>query len=204
MHSTRSALSLRAVGAMLAALLCLGVVMPAAASAHAALVESDPASGASLDASPEQVRVTFNEPLQEAFAAVTVTGPEGARWSLDDVRVEGSSAFVSVRDLGPSGTYTIAYRVISADSHPVSGTVEFTFTGNGSGNGSGNSDSTGDGTEAGSSEPAQDSDASSGLPDSGDPDADDSSMPVWPFLIGAIIVLLIGVGVTVVSMTRRR
>ncbi|MBD8506980.1 copper resistance protein CopC [Hoyosella sp. G463] len=188
MHSTRSAFSLRAIVAILAAVLSLGVILPAVASAHAALVESEPAAGASLDASPGQVRVTFNERLQEAFAALTVTGPEGSRWSLDDVRVEDSSAFVSVRDLGPSGTYTIAYRVISADSHPVSGTVEFTFAGNG--------------TE--STPSPEGGDTTSGLPASGDPDADDSAMPVWPFLIGAVLVLLIGVAVTVISMARRR
>ena len=190
MHSMRSPFSLRAVAAIIAALLSLGVLVPAVASAQAALVESDPAAGTSLDASPGQVRVTFNEPLQEAFAAVTVTGPDGSRWSLDDVRVEDSSASVSVRELGPSGTYTIAYRVISADSHPVSGTVEFTFNGSSDG--------------AGPAEPTQEPEAASGLPDSGDADAGDSSMPVWPFLIGAIVVLLVGAIVTVASMTRRR
>ena len=46
----------------------------AAAAAHDALVGSDPADGAALDAAPAQVVLTFSADHLEAGSAVTVTG----------------------------------------------------------------------------------------------------------------------------------
>ncbi len=144
------------------------------ASAHAALVATDPAKDATLGAGPQRVSATFNEPLQTRFAAMTIVGPDERLWHTGEPQVQGAVVSVAVRPLGPAGTYTVHYRVTSADGHPVSGSWSFELTTPGTG-------------EPGPavSEPTS--------PESGDP-GDDA--PVWPFALGVIAVVGTGLWVT--------
>ena len=59
---------------------------------------------------------------------MTVVGPDGNLWSTGDPQVEGAVISVGVRPLGPAGTYTVNYRVTSADGHVVSGSWSFRLT----------------------------------------------------------------------------
>lgn len=113
----------------------VGALMLAAgpAAAHSVVLSSTPEQGEQIAEAPEQVGVTFNEALQEQFAALTVVGPDGNLWSKGDPIVDGSTISVDIDGLGPVGEYTIAYRVTSADGHPVSGTRTFTLTQEGAG-----------------------------------------------------------------------
>ncbi|WP_439957301.1 copper resistance CopC family protein [Nocardia inohanensis] len=134
------------------------------ASAHSAAIGSDPADGAQIDASPARVTVTFNEDLQASFPSMTVTGPDGNLWSKGQPKVEGATVSIEVGELGPAGEYKIAYRVTSADGHPVKGTRSFTLT------------KAGNGTPG----PKADSSAKSG-------DSDDGGVPLWVFIAGAVV-----------------
>lgn len=122
-----------AVAAGVGALLLLATLTAPAASAHAARVATDPANGAALAAGPQRVSATFNERLQTTFAAMTVVGPDANLWSSGDAAVQGAVVSVALRPLGPAGTYTINYRVTSADGHVVSGSWSFTLTTPGTG-----------------------------------------------------------------------
>ena len=82
-----------------------------AASAHATRVATDPVENTELTKAPQKVSATFNEKLQPQFAAMTVVGPDGNLWSTGDPQVNGAVVSVGVRPLGPSGTYTVNYRV---------------------------------------------------------------------------------------------
>lgn len=142
----------------LAAMLGVGV-----AGAHSAVVAVDPETGTSIASGPERVTVTFNEPLQESFASLTVVGPDGNLWSKGEPTISGPNASVAVGDLGPVGEYTIAYRVTSADGHPVTGTSTFTLT------------------EAGNGTPGTPVNPSS---ESGD---ESGGVPMWPFIVAAVV-----------------
>lgn len=111
----------------------VALAAPPLASAHAALIASDPADGAKLQTGPTQVSATFNEPLQAAFAAMTVVGPDGNLWSTSDPQVDGAVIKVAVSSLGPVGRYTVNYRVTSEDGHAVTGSWWFELTVRGSG-----------------------------------------------------------------------
>src|SRR4029450_4502460 len=91
-------------------------------------IATDPAENAALAKAPPRVSATFNEQLQPEFAAMTVVGPDGNLWSNGDPQVQGAVIAVGVRPLGPSGTYTVNYRVTSADGHVVSGSWSFPLT----------------------------------------------------------------------------
>lgn len=124
-HGPRSALRAPAVATLLMTA-WLGMAVPAAA--HTALIATDPAADASLPAGPARVSATFNEELQSEFAAMTVIGPDRNIWSAGNAQVRGAVVGVGLRPLGPSGVYTVNYRVTSADGHVVSGSWSFTVT----------------------------------------------------------------------------
>ncbi len=122
-----------AVGRLLAALLLAGLVVgvcATAGSAHAQLIGTSPGDGARLGAVPDVVRLTFSDPLDPRFVRVRVTGPGGVAVAVDPA-VAGPVVAVTPPDRGP-GRYVVAYRVVSRDGHPVSGTTTFRVTAPGS------------------------------------------------------------------------
>lgn len=104
--------------------LLAAVGLPAApAWAHAALVSSDPADGRRLPALPGTATLTFNEEISPP-SYVVVTAPDGSRANRGEPRVDGSTVAVDLAR-GQEGTYALAFRVISADGHPVTGRLTF-------------------------------------------------------------------------------
>jgi copper transport protein len=112
---------------------CLGLLavlaLPAAAFAHAELLESSPGRGEQLEQAPRQVTFRFSETVEASFGGVQVFDGQGQR--VDDgklVRPGGraDSVGTNLKANLPDGTYTATYRVISADSHPISGGIVFT------------------------------------------------------------------------------
>jgi methionine-rich copper-binding protein CopC len=99
-----------------------------AAFAHAVRISADPPNNAVLVNGPDRVSATFNERLQTTFAAMTVIGPDQNVWSTGDPTVQGAVVSIGLRPLGPAGTYTVNYRVTSADGHVVSGSWSFRLT----------------------------------------------------------------------------
>ncbi|MFF5342044.1 copper resistance protein CopC [Streptomyces althioticus] len=100
----------------------------APASAHAALTGSDPAQGAVVDTAPSQVSLTFSEPVAVGDDSVRVLDPKGERVDKDDpANPSGTTYSVRLVSGLPDGTYTVAYQVVSADSHPVAGAFTFSI-----------------------------------------------------------------------------
>ncbi|CAM3837258.1 copper resistance protein CopC [Smaragdicoccus niigatensis] len=116
--------SLRTVVALVLAFL-LAAVGPA--QAHTTAIAVDPADGAQLSTSPKSVTITFTEAPQADFAALSVVGPDGGQWTDGEPTVDGERLTVAVRELGPAGKYTIAYRVAAQDGHPITGSSTFTL-----------------------------------------------------------------------------
>jgi len=152
------------LGLMLAAMTWMAGLHAPTASAHAARVSAEPADNAALTAGPAQVSATFNERLQTTFAAMVVVGPDGNLWSTGEPAVQGAVVTVGLRPLGPAGSYTVNYRVTSADGHVVSGSWSFRLTVPGTGT------------------PG---------PAIAAPNADED-LPAWPFAVAAIAVVAVG------------
>lgn len=115
--------SLRVAGAL--ALLVLLVLLPAGpAAAHATLVSSDPAEGEVLETTPDVVTFTFDEPVALTAGSVQVFDAAG-----DPVESEASSRdTVITADLPDGlddGSYVVVWRVVSADGHPIAGSLTF-------------------------------------------------------------------------------
>ncbi|MFD7277343.1 copper resistance CopC/CopD family protein [Streptomyces sp. NPDC059862] len=113
------------LGAVLV-LLLLGGAGPA--SAHAGLGSTDPRDGTVLDAAPRYITLTFTESVGLLDDSVRVIAPDNRPLRTSGAaHVDGSSDTVRLRlPAGlEDGTYTVAWRVVSADSHPVSGAFIF-------------------------------------------------------------------------------
>jgi methionine-rich copper-binding protein CopC len=97
------------------------------ALAHARLVETYPTDGGTLAEFPEQAQLLFSEPIEAKFNPVEVYDQGGDRVDEDDARVSPNNARLVVADLGglSEGSYTVEWRVTSADAHPISGAYEF-------------------------------------------------------------------------------
>ncbi|WP_020659041.1 copper resistance CopC family protein [Amycolatopsis benzoatilytica] len=110
--------------------LLLATVLPTfPAEAHSFLEASTPAKDSAVDSAPAKIVLTFNEPLDSGFTELTVRGPDGAtHWESAAPTTEGPTLTAPVKPLGPAGKYTVDYRVVSADGHPVSGSYAFTLT----------------------------------------------------------------------------
>jgi copper transport protein len=127
----RRTLIAAALAGVLAGWLALGIgaVMPARAQAHAMLERTTPARGATLAQAPAQVSFGFDESVDATLGAVKVFDEHGRAVQQGPAfHPGGDGAVVAVRLPAtlPRGAYTATYRVISADSHPVSG--GFTFS----------------------------------------------------------------------------
>ncbi|MFG1944797.1 copper resistance protein CopC [Nonomuraea sp. NPDC048826] len=115
---------LAAVTAILAALFVLVTAGPALA--HDALKSSNPAKGATVK-SVDEVELEFTGKVRMPF--VVVRGPGDSQHQAGDPEVDGVVVTQELKGELPDGKYTIAFRVVSSDGHPIEGEVPFTVKG---------------------------------------------------------------------------
>ena len=124
-----------------AVLLVALLMVPVYANAHAGVVATNPSTDQVVTVMPSEISVTFSEELlvisDKEINTITVTAPDGSLLENLESRVQGPTliATVPVFDPAPdsaldneypSGLYTVAYRVVSADGHEV--TDSYTFS----------------------------------------------------------------------------
>ncbi len=115
-------------GRAIATLAAAGIIVIIAAgpaAAHAHLVAVSPANGTTVTSEPTKVGLTFDEKMR-APANIVVTDPAGARVTQGAAQVVDKIATVQIQ-VTTAGRYTVAFRVVSADGHPVVGTTTFTY-----------------------------------------------------------------------------
>ena len=100
----------------------------ASASAHDALVSSNPAANAQVDVAPEQVQLVFTEPPLGVGTRVEVTSPQGDMVSLGAPSTVDATVTQPLPPDMPAGIYRVRWRVTSSDGHPISGQYKFTAT----------------------------------------------------------------------------
>lgn len=116
---------LRGLALVIGVVLGAVTLVPAAAWAHSRLEATNPAASATVTAPLSEVTLTFNEHVHQQFSVVVVHGPGGVSYSKGDVQVIDNVVHQPVYPL-KSGSYTVAWRVVSADGHPVEGQFGFT------------------------------------------------------------------------------
>lgn len=114
-----------ASAAIVATLVSLGSAQPA--RAHAQLLASNPQVSATLYQSPKAVTLTFDDDLLllENGNQIQVRDPKRKVVDLGNSAAVGATVSVSLKKLAVFGKYSVAYHVISADGHPVTGSFSF-------------------------------------------------------------------------------
>lgn len=110
------------------ALLATALLSPLSAWAHAILVKSQPAKDETVTESPKQIDLWFNDAVRSEYKALAVIDSSGKRVDNHDVAqslTDGANIYATVPKLEP-GTYTVRYRVVSEDTHIVTGKFQFT------------------------------------------------------------------------------
>ncbi|MEV6519325.1 copper resistance CopC family protein [Micromonospora chalcea] len=118
----------RTVPALLAALFTAALLLVPAtpAAAHNSLQEATPARDARLTTAPTQVTLRFMQRLNPGFTTITLRDAAERPVPASAPAVDGATGTVTIEEPLGNGTYTVAYRVVSRDGHPVQGSYRFT------------------------------------------------------------------------------
>ncbi|TMQ96190.1 copper resistance protein CopC [Actinomadura soli] len=102
----------------------------APASAHTALTAANPKKGSSI-AAPSQIVLTYSETVR--LPRVVLTDASGKEHQAGTPKAVDNKVTQPVGGALPNGKYTVGWRVVSVDGHPVSGSYKFTVEGSPSG-----------------------------------------------------------------------
>jgi methionine-rich copper-binding protein CopC len=106
--------------------LCAVLLWPLGAAAHAHLQQAFPAEGSVVNTAPAQFMLKFSEAAQLTALSVQKQGEPQAQKIQPLPTAASAQISVAAPKLEP-GVYELRYRVVSADSHVVSGSVHFTI-----------------------------------------------------------------------------
>lgn len=102
----------------------LALGLATSASAHSELVSSMPEDGDTLDEAPSEIVLEFNEDIQDLGNEIVVVDSEGTPVADGEPEVDGPTVMQAVTG-GAAGTFTVTWRVVSADGHPISGELSY-------------------------------------------------------------------------------
>jgi len=209
--TTRPASLLALCGALLLAAL---LALPSPAQAHDSLLSSDPADGATLETSPEEIAFTFSADVLDVSPLVRITDESGTEIAEIVPTIDGPVATATLPEPLPAGTHTIQWRVVSSDGHPIEGTQTLTIEqdaeqaagaedavepSGGGGEAAGGASDAG-GAEQPSGAEQEQSPAAQGE----DPDAAQDGGLSMPVLLGILGVVVIGAAAAGFAIMRRR
>ena len=103
------------------------LVSAAGAQAHTHLQVAVPAADSVVVLSPQEIELSFSEPLELAFSSIVVTDEKNNHVELGSAQLDpdnGRTLNVRLRGLAP-GVYTVVWRVLSVDTHRSFGTYTF-------------------------------------------------------------------------------
>ncbi|AUI53267.1 hypothetical protein AC20117_08110 [Arthrobacter crystallopoietes] len=173
------------------------VLFPAAgAQAHDELLSHTPEDGATVETMPEELTLTFSNVPVALGSVVQIQDSSGTNWADGEVQITDTEVSQPIRADAPAGEYSVVWRVVSSDAHPIEGNFTFTVESGAAGT-EGASASAGAGTDAGAGTPEpietqeNPADAPAGVTVAG------QTVP-WSVLgmVAALVVLGVVIGVT--------
>jgi methionine-rich copper-binding protein CopC len=173
------------------------LVLPAAAAqAHDTLESTDPAANSVVGSVPEKIGLTFNNTPIAIGSVIRVVDATGTDQADGQVSIVDNHVTQPVKSEAPAGKYTVTWRVVSSDGHPIEGT--FTFTA-GSGNTSANPAAT---ASSASTSPA--SASPSAASPSAAPASSSGGLPTELVMAGVVALILIAGFVALAIRIKRR
>lgn len=105
--------------------LLLVLVFPTATWAHSKLESSTPAADAKITESVKEVNLSFNENIDENLSTLKVKNAQGEAVEVSEVKVNQNTMAGTLAGPLPSGSYTVEWKIVGGDGHPVDGTYAF-------------------------------------------------------------------------------
>ena len=105
------------------------MLMPLCAQAHAILMSSTPAAGASIPAGKIEMSLRYNSRIDRARSRLTLTNPDHGQSVLTIRSAGGPDMLESEADLPAPGAYVLHWQVLAIDGHITRGEVPFRVTG---------------------------------------------------------------------------
>jgi copper transport protein len=115
----------RAVLGFVVSVLAAWLMQAAPAMSHASLNATSPADGAVVETAPSVLTLTFSEPVSPI--ALNLIRPDGSSTVLDTYELRDRTVEIAAPHDLPQGTHVLTWRVVSADGHPVGGSVVFSI-----------------------------------------------------------------------------
>lgn len=178
------------LGVLLVALCAFFVAAPSAAFAHDELIGSTPSDGEVVETGPTEIDLRYSaEPLEgEGATEVLVIDPSGAEVQQGAPVLDRNGVIQELTGADERGTYTVVWRIVSSDGHPISGELTFSV---------GEASDPAEVPTTTGSDP--DPDATAGA----DTDADGFN-PTAIWIVGGIVVVGLGGALVAVLMARAR
>ena len=130
----RTSARARLLRAAASVLVTAAALLPgAAAQAHDVIESTNPADGSTVATVPASVVLTFDHTPIGVGTEILVKDPSGTNQADGPAKIVDTDVTQALKPGAPAGKYTVVWRVVSADSHPIEGT--FTFTAKAAGNG---------------------------------------------------------------------
>ncbi len=104
----------------------LALATPFAAQAHAIIIASQPASGATLAAGHVAFDLRYNSRIDKERSRLTLTGPDASTRVLPIGGPAAPDVLTSQADLAPGG-YSLRWQVLAIDGHITRGDIPFTL-----------------------------------------------------------------------------
>jgi copper transport protein len=102
-----------------------GLLFASPAAAHAELVATNPANGAQLADPPDEVVMTFTESVNLLQDGIRLVDSVGATVPTSEPVADGHTVTWPMPEDLPDGSYTVTWKLVSSDGHPVAGAFSF-------------------------------------------------------------------------------
>lgn len=172
------------------------------ATAHDELVSTNPTDGATLTEAPASLELTYSGDIMDVDGAnqVRVTNAAGESVTDGDPEVDGTVVTQALATAAADDTYTVTWRVVSSDGHPIQGTFTYTV-----GQGGSATSATTQAATTGAAEPSAENTGTS-TPAASDPVSQASEGLSTPLkvVLALVAVAALGSALTVVLVKTKR
>jgi len=112
------------------ALATLAATLSPLVFAHAAMVDSFPAKGQVLTASPAEIQITFNEHVEARYCRIKLRSGDGKNFDADRPSADKTrpNAIVAAVPVLRPGTYRAVWTAVGSDGHKTHGDFSFTVS----------------------------------------------------------------------------
>lgn len=177
------------------------------AAAHDELVSTNPADGATLTEAPASLELTYSGDIMDVDGAnqVRVTNAAGESVTDGAADIDGKVVTQDLATADADDTYTVTWRVVSSDGHPIQGTFTYTV-GQGSSSASSTAAATTGAAEPSAANTGEASETASSSADAGDPVSQASEGLSTPLkvVLALVAVAALGSALTVVLAKTKR